>query len=67
VRVAVVEGVQELCNLVHQAQMITGRGTARQQMIAEGDPRLQRVVTAWPELPKAVRRAILALVDTTRR
>jgi len=28
------------------------------------EPGLVRVVTAWPELPEAIRRAVLALVDT---
>jgi hypothetical protein len=29
------------------------------------DPDLARVVTAWPELPEAIRRAVLALVNST--
>jgi hypothetical protein len=38
VRIALLQGVQELGYFVaHQPQMIPGRGTARQQMTAEGD------------------------------
>jgi hypothetical protein len=28
------------------------------------DPDLARVVAAWPDLPKPIRRAVLALVDS---
>jgi len=31
------------------------------------DPELQRVMAAWPELPDAIKRAILALVETAGR
>ncbi len=32
----------------------------------EADPDLARVVAAWPELPEALRRAVLALVESAR-
>jgi hypothetical protein len=28
------------------------------------DPELARVIEAWPDLPQAIRRALLALIDT---
>ena len=31
---------------------------------AEADPDLSRVVAAWPELPEAIRRAVLALIGS---
>lgn len=33
---------------------------------AKIDPDLKRVVDAWPHLPKAIRRAVMALVDSTK-
>jgi hypothetical protein len=31
------------------------------------DPELARVIAAWPDLPEAIRRAVLALVGTVGR
>ncbi len=31
------------------------------------DPDLARVIDAWPELPEAIRRAMLALVESGRK
>jgi hypothetical protein len=31
----------------------------------EIDPDLARVVSAWPDLPEAIRRAVLALIGST--
>jgi hypothetical protein len=31
----------------------------------ETDPDLARILNAWPGLPEAIRRAVLALIDST--
>jgi hypothetical protein len=33
---------------------------------APSDPNLAAVVAAWPDLPEAIRRAVLALVESGR-
>jgi hypothetical protein len=39
------------------------RETQKSAGLVALDPDLQRVLDAWPTLPEAIRRAILALVD----
>ncbi len=42
----------------------------RQSVIADlppADPHLQRLIDAWPALPEAVRKGILAIVEATER
>jgi hypothetical protein len=34
--------------------------------VAGNDPDLARILDAWPTLPEPIRRAILALAETTR-
>jgi hypothetical protein len=44
----------------------TGVCTGGHEPAAPADPDLARVVAAWPDLPDAIKRAVVALVDSTR-
>jgi hypothetical protein len=40
---------------------------AEQGKAASAEPELARVAAAWPDLPAAIRAAVLALVDAARK